>query len=173
MEPLLPDIRAVLTTTPTRWLSWTTTLSPATLAQPPAPGEWSAADCLGHLLQTEQDVFPQRLQHFLAGEDLAAFTPAPTAAGGADLSLAERAVVFAHLRTRNLALIDSLTPADLARSAQHPDLGRVTLGELLHTWAAHDLNHTMQAERAVLQPFIAGSGAWRSRFAALVLPAPA
>ena len=28
-----------------------------------------------------------------------------------------------------------------------------------HTWAAHDLNHTMQAERALMQPFIAGSGA--------------
>jgi hypothetical protein len=28
--------------------------------------------------------------------------------------------------------------------------------------AAHDLNHTVQAERALMQPFIAGSGPWRT-----------
>jgi hypothetical protein len=48
----------------------------------------------------------------------------------------------------------------------HPELGRVTLGELVHEWAAHDLNHTIQAEQSVMQPFIAGSGPWRFYFKA-------
>ncbi len=39
-----------------------------------------------------------------------------------------------------------------------------TLGQLLHEWAAYDLNHTIQAEKAVMQPFIQGSGPWRSYF---------
>ncbi len=39
--------------------------------------------------------------------------------------------------------------------------GTVTLAELLQTWAAHDLNHTVQAERALMQPFMLGCGTWR------------
>jgi len=30
--------------------------------------------------------------------------------------------------------------------------------------SAHDLMHTVQAERAMMQPFIAGSGPWRPYF---------
>jgi hypothetical protein len=33
---------------------------------------------------------------------------------------------------------------------------------MIHQWAAHDLNHTVQAERALMQPFIAGPGPWRA-----------
>jgi hypothetical protein len=33
---------------------------------------------------------------------------------------------------------------------------------MVHEWAAHDLNHTVQAERALMHPFIAGSGPWRT-----------
>jgi hypothetical protein len=35
----------------------------------------------------------------------------------------------------------------------------------LHEWVAHDLMHLVQAERALLQPFIQGSGPWRPFFA--------
>jgi hypothetical protein len=35
---------------------------------------------------------------------------------------------------------------------------------LLHEWAAHDLTHTIQAEKALMQPFIQGSGPWRFYF---------
>jgi hypothetical protein len=42
-------------------------------------------------------------------------------------------------------------------------------------WAGHDLMHLVQAERAVMQAFIPGSGPWRRYFSdhdADVLPAP-
>ena len=35
---------------------------------------------------------------------------------------------------------------------------------LPNEWAAHDLMHTVQAERALLQPLIGGSGPWRLYF---------
>ena len=41
----------------------------------------------------------------------------------------------------------------------------MTLEQLLNEWAGHDLMHTVQAERALMQPFIAGSGPWRGYFA--------
>jgi hypothetical protein len=170
VENLLLEVREALTATPARWISLTTTISAAALEQIPAPGEWSAAQCLGHLIQTEKDVFPRRVRNFLAGEDISGFAPAGAAADYAQLSLPELAAEFARLRTQNLELIDGIQPTDLERSAVHSELGRVTLGQALRTWAAHDLNHTMQAERALMQPFIAGSGAWRIRFEEHVLP---
>jgi hypothetical protein len=69
---------------------------------------------------------------------------------------------FAALREQSLDLLARLSPADLSRTARHADLGTVTLGDMIHEWAAHDLNHTVQAERALMQPFIAGSGPWRA-----------
>jgi len=35
----------------------------------------------------------------------------------------------------------------------------------VNEWAAHDLMHTVQAERALMQPFLAKSGPWRPYFA--------
>ncbi len=45
----------------------------------------------------------------------------------------------------------------------------VTLGEMAHEWAAHDLNHTVQAERALMQPFIQACGPWQRFFTDHVL----
>ena len=104
MENLLQEVREALTATPARWLTLTETVSPAALEQTPAPGEWSAAECLGHLIQTERDVFPVRVRNFLAGEDLSGFTPSG-ATGDTPRSLRELAAEFARLRAANLELI--------------------------------------------------------------------
>ena len=58
-------------------------------------------------------------------------------------------------------MLEKLSPADLERTARHGELGPVTLSEMVHNWAAHDLNHTVQAERAMMQPFIQGCGPWQ------------
>lgn len=165
---LLAQVRAVLTTTPTRWEALTATLSPALLAQAPAPGEWSALGCLRHLLDTERFVFPVRVRAFLAGEDFPAWNPDTEGAATAetqDGSPVELATEFARYRYENLRLLEQLTPADFTRGARHAELGPVTLEQMLNEWATHDLNHTVQAERAIMQPFLRASGPWRGSFA--------
>ncbi len=162
MDQLLQNVRAVLSTTPARWQHVCAALPPELLSRAPAPGEWSALACLQHLIDTERDVFPVRLRAFLAGRDFEAFDPGPQAAAPAPKELAAE---FARLRAASLELLEPVTPADLPRKARHADLGLVTLEEMLHEWAGHDLMHTVQAERALLQPFIAGCGPWRSYFA--------
>lgn len=37
--------------------------------------------------------------------------------------------------------------------------------DLLNVWAAHDLQHVVQAEEALMQAFIPGTGPWRYEFA--------
>jgi hypothetical protein len=160
---ILEKVLSVLSTTPARWMALTGSLPPELLARTPALGEWSALECLGHLLDTERYVFPVRVALFLAGRDLEAFSP-DTQGSSLEQSPAELATEFARLREASLAALNKVTASDLPRMAHHSELGLVTLGEMLHEWAAHDLNHTVQTERALMQPFIAGSGPWRGYF---------
>lgn len=77
----------------------------------------------------------------------------------------EIAATFAQLRARSLEALSQVTDRDLTLTAVHSELGTVTLEQMLHEWVAHELMHTVQAERALMQPFIAGSGPWRGYFA--------
>jgi hypothetical protein len=165
MDTTIPSVRSILAATPERWLSLAANVPADLLARPPAPGEWSALECLQHLVDTERWVFPARVGYLLAGQDFPAFDPdSEGSTPSVDLSAAGLAAEFAHLRAEALRGLDFVSPADLACQARHQELGIVTLGELLHEWAAHDLMHTVQAERALMQPFIQGCGPWRPYF---------
>ena len=165
MENLLTHAQAILVTTVPRWRTLIESVDDALLARAPTPGEWSAADCLRHLVEAERDVFPVRARYFLAGQDFPAYDPDAAAAIAEPRTPPELTDEFDALRTVSLELLAMLNEDDLARTARHAELGTVTLGELIHEWAAHDLMHTVQGERALMQPFIAGCGPWRSYFA--------
>lgn len=166
MESLIERTREVLSATPARWASLTQSLSPELLSLAPAHKEWSALECLQHLVDTEYRVFPVRIRAFLAGQDFPGFDPdSQGSPPDAHATAAQLAAEFARLREASLKLLASVTPADLKRQARHAELGIVSLEELLHEWAAHDLMHTVQAERALMQPFIRGCGPWTSYFA--------
>ena len=163
-EHILTWARAVLETTSPRWTRLTQSLPEELLARIPAPGEWSAVDCLRHLLDAERHVFPVRIKAFLAGQDFPAFDPKDREPESPALSAQQLAAAFAEARAAGLAELAQVNETDLERTARHSALGIMTLRETLHAWAAHDLNHTVQAERALMQPFIAGSGALAFRF---------
>ena len=166
MENILESTLLVLQVTPGYWSSLTERLPAELLTRAPAFQDWSALECLGHLVDSERLLFPVRLKAFLAGQDFAAFDPikqgTPLERLSPPVDLARQ---FAELRLGSLFLLKDLTASDLERGVRHPELGPVTLGEMLHEWAAHDLMHTVQAERALMQPFIGASGAWRPSFA--------
>jgi hypothetical protein len=166
MDNLLPAAHAILAGTSPRWNQLAHSVPADLLARPPAPGQWSACNCLQHLIDTERFVFPLRVRAFLAGRDFDAFDPdSQGTVSATGRSAAELAAEFAMLRADSLRLFDGLAPADLPRHAIHQELGPVTLGQLLHEWAGHDLMHTVQAERALMQPFIEGCGPWQPYFA--------
>jgi hypothetical protein len=165
MDDVIAKTRGVLSATPSRWTALAEHVAADLLGRSPAPSEWSAIECLQHLVDAERWVFPVRIQAFLAGQDFPKFDPdsqgTKPAAGQSPRDLAAE---FARLRAASLEALARLTPADLERRARHQELGPVTLSELLHEWAAHDLMHTVQAERALMQPFIQGCGPWQSYF---------
>jgi hypothetical protein len=162
---LIDQVRALLATTPDRWRALARAADPDLLRRPAAPGEWSALECLQHLLDTEEHVFPVRVRAFLAGEDFPGFDPDQESTPVGEAVDAEAMVErFTRARATTLDLLAGLGGADVDRTAIHAELGQVTLEEMLHEWVAHDLCHTVQAERALMQPFIAGSGPWRMFF---------
>jgi hypothetical protein len=165
MSDLLTQTRSVLATSADRWAALAR-IDAGLLARRPAPGEWSAFECLAHVVDTELAVFEARVRAILAGRDFAGFDPdAQGTAGGAGETAPERAGRLAPMRATSLATLAGLVPDDLPRTARHAELGLVTLAELLNEWAAHDTMHIVQAERALMQAFVPGSGPWRPSFA--------
>jgi DinB superfamily len=159
MASLIPSVISMLATAPARWTALAA-VEPELLARRPAHGEWSAIECLGHVVDTETSVFRSRVNAIGDGRDFPAFDP-DAEGGPADRSMGAMAAELATLRGASLELLAGLTEADLDRSARHAELGPVTLRELLNEWAAHDTMHLVQAERALMQAFIPGSGPWR------------
>jgi hypothetical protein len=166
MGDLIGDLIDILRIDGDRWRALANGLDRALLARPPAPGEWSALQCLGHAADTEAFVFTARIRAIRDGRpELSSYDPdsqaTPITEATDPAALAQRLVIQ---RRDSLALLATLDDADLDRTSRHRELGPMTMRELLNEWAAHDMMHIVQAERAVMQPFIPASGPWRSYF---------
>jgi hypothetical protein len=166
MTDVLDSARLLLSTTAGRWRTLVETTPDELHRRSPAPGEWSAADCLDHLLLAERVVFGERLRAILEGRDIPVFDPGQPRGPEPERTPREVVTALAAERAENLAVLSSLAPDDLDRSSRHPEYGMLPLRVVLNTWAAHDLQHTVQAEEALMQAFLPGTGPFRFRFAA-------
>jgi hypothetical protein len=165
MDKLLDRSIAVLSITPDRWQALTAQVDEDLLTRAPGEEEWSAVECLLHLIDTERWVFPVRVRAFLSGKNLPGFDPQSQGTKEVRVASAEvMAEEFKQLRQESLKLLATLTETDLERTAVHAELGLVSLSQMLHEWTAHDLDHTVQAERALMIPFVQGCGPWQIFF---------
>ncbi|MBA3873416.1 MAG: DinB family protein [Anaerolineae bacterium] len=150
--------KSILAISPARWLRLVQSVPMELLSMRPAENEWSAIECLQHVVDVERTSFPTRIKALLAEQPFAGFNPsdqppkpAPT------ITLANE---FNQLRQETLALFNQITEANLDNQSLHAEYGMVTMRQLVHHMAGHDLNHLVQAERALMQPFIQGCGPW-------------
>jgi len=129
-------------------------------------GTFSPFDVLGHLIVGEREDWIPRSRIILEHGASRPFEPfdhratLPADDGWTTPSLLNE---FARLRAANLEALDAmaLAPADLEKTGMHPALGRVTLGELLHAWCAHDLHHIAQVCKGLAHQARDGVGPWR------------
>jgi hypothetical protein len=70
---------------------------------------------------------------------------------------------FAFMRAENLTILQGLrlSSDDLARRGTHPELGTVTLGQLISSWAVHDLSHISQIARVTAKQYSHEVGPWQ------------
>jgi hypothetical protein len=77
-------------------------------------------------------------------------------------TLAELLAKFEAARQTSLRELDEmrLTPELLEKRGRHPELGEVTLGQLLATWVVHDLDHIAQIVRVMSRQYKDAVGPW-------------
>jgi hypothetical protein len=114
----------------------------------PAPGEWSANECLGHIIEADRRGFAGRIERILAHDGLVEHGWDQLAVAAArrdhERPVADVLAEFTAGRGAGIGLVEGLRPADLERFAIHDTVGRVTVRELLHEWVFHDRNHLRQ-----------------------------
>jgi len=128
---------------------------------------WSPFDVVGHLIHGERTDWVQRARIILEHGEARAFDTFDRFAQFAmseGRTLASLLDEFATLRRDNLRELATLglSDADLDRRGRHPQLGVVTLRQLLATWVAHDLDHVVQISRVLAHQYAEEVGPWRS-----------
>jgi hypothetical protein len=120
-----------------------------TAGRPAAPGEWSAADVVGHLVDAEL-VFGFRWRLALSadeptypGYDQERFAVLPKP------PLDQLVATFRNLRAHDLYLLRRLGPQDLQRVGVHGEQGPETVDVMVRKLAGHDLAHLDQLARTV------------------------
>jgi DinB superfamily len=126
---------------------------------------WSPYDVIGHLIHGERTDWMVRARQILAGETRP-FDPFDRTAQFKESQgkrLPELLATFAQLRRDNLDELVALNPtgADMKRKGLHPELGVVTLGQLLATWVVHDLDHVEQIARTMAKVYADAVGPWQ------------
>lgn len=162
----LDDALAVLERIPSSLSTLLSGLSPLWVLATEGDGTWSPFDVLGHLIHAERTDWIPRVRHILAGDERP-FEPFDRNAQFAESRgkrLDQLLETFAALRAENLAGLRAmrLSATDLERPGRHPDLGVVTLRQLLATWVVHDLDHVEQIVRVMAKAYGDEVGPWRA-----------
>lgn len=127
----------------------------------PAEDRFSIAEVLSHLWHSEWHCYRDRVERFL-GEEMPEFE-----SDDAQMYLdvyrnadpEEAARKFEEHRATNLEFLRSLPASVGTRKARHLSAGEITLSEMLHEWALHDLGHIRQVTELVrARRYLAGAG---------------
>ena len=126
---------------------------------------WSAFDVVGHLIHAERADWIPRARIILQYGEARAFDPFDREGHAREVqgkSLPQLLDEFSRVRGENLIELRAwkLQPTDLEKYGTHPSLGRVTLSQLLATWAGHDLTHLHQVSRILAYQYREAVGPW-------------
>lgn len=157
----------ILKRTPTTLNSLLRDLPEPWLVQNEGPETWSPYDVIGHLIHGEETDWIPRAKIILEHGETRAFEPFDRVAmfeASKGKSIAALLDTFGELRAENLRELKSmnLTADILDKRGRHPELGEVTLRQLLSTWVVHDLGHIRQVVRVMSKQYGDAVGPWRA-----------
>ena len=167
MEFNLQHIIAQLERGPAIYQQWLSGIPESWETLNEGPNTWSAFDIIGHLIHGERTDWIPRANIILSGQSTQAFEPFDRFAQeqvSQGKTLQALLDTFASLRKANVETLRSwqLSEQQLNLQGTHPDLGTVTLRELLSTWASHDLGHIYQLSRVWVKAFGPHIGPWQA-----------
>jgi hypothetical protein len=148
-------VRALLDGLPETWVG-----------TPDTAEGWTPRDVIGHLISAELDDWIPRARIILDHGPERPFEPFDRFAHverDREVSLPALLDRFDELRREQLALLRELVDGDdLDREGRHPELGTVTMRQLLSTWAVHDLDHVAQIYAALAGSQDEAVGPWKA-----------
>jgi len=158
---------AVLTRTPATLRALLAGLPAAWTSANEGPDTWSPRDVVGHLIHGEETDWIPRVLIILTQGESQPFEPFDRFAQArrfAGWSLEQLLDDFGAVRAAGLATLRGwhLTPEQLALRGRHPELGQVTLSQLLASWVVHDLGHIAQISRVMAKQYTAAVGPWKA-----------
>lgn len=163
----LADGIAVLERTPATFDALLAGLPEAWIATNEGPDTFSPFDNVGHLIHGERTDWIPRARIILDQGTDRRFAPYDRFAQVRESqgkTLVDLLNEFARLRAENVATLRTwnLSERELALEGEHPELGSVTLRQLLATWVAHDLGHVAQTARVMAKRYRDAVGPWRA-----------
>ncbi len=141
-------------------------LPEAWLVQNEGVETWSPYDIVGHLIHGEDTDWIPRAKVILEYGEARAFEPFDRVAmfeKSKGKSIAELLDTFAERRKQSLHELNEmhLTPELLEKRGKHPELGMVSMKQLLATWVVHDLGHVRQIVRVMSKQYYDAVGPWK------------
>jgi hypothetical protein len=129
--------------------------------------DWGPFDVVGHLIFGEETDWIPRARIILEYGDSRPFVPFDRFAQFETFkgrSMDELLGMFEEARAANVETLRGmqLTPEQMDLRGMHPELGPVTLGQLLATWMVHDLDHVAQIAEGMAKPYDAAVGPWKA-----------
>lgn len=131
---------------------------------------WNPRQILLHLINGEETDWIPRARIILKQGASRRFDPFDRVAGfESKKSLTDLLEEFDHLRAQNVATLRgwNLKEKDLDLTGEHPELGAVTMRQLLATWVVHDLSHISQITRIMARAYTEAVGPWTAYFRVL------
>jgi hypothetical protein len=127
----------------------------------PAPDRFSVAEVLAHLSHSEGQCYRARVDRFLT-EDTPEIEPDDASFHYQLYRNADPEDAFDQFeeqREGNVEYLRTLPRSAGDRRAKHQQAGLITLQQMLHEWAMHDLGHIRQvAELVRARRYLAGAG---------------
>lgn len=158
---------SLLQSTPLILQTWFDGLSPDWILSNEGDETWSPFDVVGHLNHGEKTDWIPRIEIILSDKEDKEFIPFNRFAMFTESegkSIQDLLTEFEELRRQNIERLRSLriTRAALDKTGLHPDLGTVTLRQLISTWVAHDLDHLGQIAGIMARQYKEEVGPWKA-----------
>jgi hypothetical protein len=117
----------------------------------PASDRFSIAEVFAHLSHSDSHCYRMRVDRFLKEEK--PFFESDDAQMHLDLyrdaDPKEAFDRFEEQRRNNIEFLKNLPPGSGDRKANHAEVGEITLAQMLHEWALHDVGHIRQVAELV------------------------
>lgn len=167
MEFELEDAKEILGRTPATLNAMLRGVSEVWLVANEGAETWSPYDVVGHLIHGEETDWIPRARIIFEHGEARAFEPFDRVGmfeKSKGKSITELLDEFVKLRKQSLDELSAmnLTPELLEKRGRHPELGVVTMKQLLAAWVVHDLGHVRQIVRVMAKQYSDAVGPWRA-----------